>query len=70
MYLRQLQIRLINNAAAQQFRGNPKNDLPLRELSELGPILRKYGETTYSLALPTYTASLMTGLNLLTRLTV
>ncbi|KKO99302.1 hypothetical protein THAR02_08593 [Trichoderma harzianum] len=42
MYLRQLQIRLINIAAAQQFRGKTKNDLPLRELSELGPILRKY----------------------------
>ncbi|KAL7956238.1 hypothetical protein V8C34DRAFT_326385 [Trichoderma compactum] len=35
IYLRQLQIRLKNIAAAQQFRGENKNDLPLRELSEL-----------------------------------
>ncbi|KAL5092051.1 hypothetical protein Trisim1_002437 [Trichoderma cf. simile WF8] len=42
LYLRQLQIGLINIAAAQQFRGKPTIDLPLRELSELGPILRKY----------------------------
>ncbi|PNP54164.1 hypothetical protein THARTR1_05371 [Trichoderma harzianum] len=42
MYMRQLQIRLIKIATAQQFRGENGKDLPLRELSELGPILRKY----------------------------
>ncbi|EHK15438.1 uncharacterized protein TRIVIDRAFT_228472 [Trichoderma virens Gv29-8] len=41
MYMRQLQIRLINIAAAQQFREANKNDLPLRELAKLGPILKR-----------------------------
>ncbi|RFU81439.1 hypothetical protein TARUN_751 [Trichoderma arundinaceum] len=43
MYMRQLQIRLIDIAAAQQFRGADRNAMPQHELAELGPILRKYG---------------------------
>lgn len=42
IYMRQLQIRLINIAPTQQFRGADKDDITLRTLAKLGPILRKY----------------------------